>query len=272
MQKFNEVKLKINTAKYGKVLKLKSSRNEALTIQKMNRIKIALIISLSCLVFFGVYLLFAMFIVPLFKELNEEVSGFIEEMDLDEEVLIVYDESDYLFIVDEDNVLSDDYEVELVEFDNVLINVIIEEALTAMKEQAQSEGVSFEIDVAYISPEEQEQLYEAKVQELIDEGSTAIMANATAQNYTEKANESDMQTGLCVKFLGDEETFSESELYLWLVKNAADYGFVFRYPSSASKYIDIEPCDLIIRYVGQENALKMRQLGICLEEYVLYLS
>ena len=50
------------------------------------------------------------------------------------------------------------------------------------------------------------------------------------------------------------------------------YGFVFRYPAGKADYTGVEQNDLVLRYVGPENAAAMRRLSMCLEEYIAYVG
>ena len=54
----------------------------------------------------------------------------------------------------------------------------------------------------------------------------------------------------------------------WLAEHAADYGFILRYPSDKTEAtgMDYEPWHY--RYVGSEQAHKIKESGLCLEEYL----
>ena len=53
-----------------------------------------------------------------------------------------------------------------------------------------------------------------------------------------------------------------------LAEHAADYGFILRYPSDKTEAtgMDYEPWHY--RYVGSEQAHKIKESGLCLEEYL----
>lgn len=83
---------------------------------------------------------------------------------------------------------------------------------------------------------------------------------------------SDHNLGLAVDFNYVKEDFENTKAFKWLTKNAENYGFILRYPKG-KEYItkvDYEPWHW--RYVGEENAKKMNELNMCLEEYVEYLN
>ena len=55
-------------------------------------------------------------------------------------------------------------------------------------------------------------------------------------------------------------------------QHAAEYGFILRYPREKEDITKIMFEPWHYRYVGKENAQKMNELGMCLEEYVNYLA
>lgn len=64
---------------------------------------------------------------------------------------------------------------------------------------------------------------------------------------------------------GSLEQTTESK---WLYENAADYGFILRYPKDKTDITGtgFEPWHY--RYVGVEDAQKIMDAGVCLEEYL----
>ena len=58
----------------------------------------------------------------------------------------------------------------------------------------------------------------------------------------------------------------------WLKENAEDYGFILRYEKEKEQItkVDYEPWHW--RFVGKEHAVRMNELGLCLEEYVTFLK
>ena len=67
--------------------------------------------------------------------------------------------------------------------------------------------------------------------------------------------------------LFDSET-GITPIYQWLIDNSYRYGFVLRYPSGKESItgVNFEPWHY--RYVGIENAKKMHESGLTLEEYI----
>lgn len=55
---------------------------------------------------------------------------------------------------------------------------------------------------------------------------------------------------------------------MWLKENAENYGFILRYPKEKENITKVTYEPWHWRYVGEENAKKINELGMCLEEYI----
>lgn len=79
-------------------------------------------------------------------------------------------------------------------------------------------------------------------------------------------------TGLVVE-LGPWNEAKREEAYAWMVENSTEYGFIQRNPGSGS-HNDVASKDAKrwqFRYIGVQNALRMKELGMGLEAYISYL-
>ena len=94
--------------------------------------------------------------------------------------------------------------------------------------------------------------------------------------FSAPPGKSEHQTGLCCDMhnlkKGADVAFAQKEAYTWLKENCWKFGFIIRFPEDK---VDItgysfEPWHY--RFVGRYHANAMRQRGMCLEEYVEYLS
>ena len=74
--------------------------------------------------------------------------------------------------------------------------------------------------------------------------------------------------GLAMDICSLEQNFEDTKEFEWLCENAADYGFILRYPEDKQDITKIiyEPWHW--RYVGVEAAKEMKASGECLEEYL----
>ena len=64
--------------------------------------------------------------------------------------------------------------------------------------------------------------------------------------------------------------FIDYESYNFLKEHAHEYGFIERYPSGKESITGIEFSPWHWRYVGVEEATKIRDSGLCVEEYYGY--
>lgn len=209
------------------------------------------------------------------EENNSEVTSvYIEPNPVyDENGIQIYDNSITLYLINSKYPGDKDEIPERKKVEGIEVSKYMSESLEVLLEAAKKDGYLLEINQGYVSYEEQEILYEEKVEDLIkNEGFSNVMARTEAKTYTPVAGESDYQTGMCVMISNDPESFENSLTYLWLNRNMADYGFVFRYPKGKESETGIKQNLCVLRYVGKENAQRMRQLSMCLEEYVNYLE
>ncbi len=125
-------------------------------------------------------------------------------------------------------------------------------ALEKMFADARAEGVDLIAVSGYRSYEYQREVYEGNVEEHGED---------YAQTFSAKPGESEHQTGLTMDIsspsLGQgehlTEKFASTDEGIWLENNAADYGFILRYPEGKdyiTGYI-YEPWHY--RYIGNEN-------------------
>lgn len=79
---------------------------------------------------------------------------------------------------------------------------------------------------------------------------------------------SEHNIGLAMDICNTYDSFADSAEYAWLMKNAYKYGFILRYPKEKEDVTGIvfEPWHW--RYVGVEYAEKIKDSGLCLEEYL----
>lgn len=205
-----------------------------------------------------------------------ETSKQEESSEVEEEALPVYSDAFCLKICSVDDPLEEDEAPELTEYEGVQMDERIVPALEALLQAAEEAGAPLQVTGGYVSSDEQDNLYEQEVNRLIkEEKLSRVMAERQAEKTVPKGGGSEGQTGMTVTVAqaGDSKTdFQKTEAYNFLVRYAADYGFVFRYPEGSEVITnhDFDPTSL--RYVGTKNAQRMREMSMCLEEYVRYRS
>ncbi|MDD6489614.1 MAG: M15 family metallopeptidase [Clostridia bacterium] len=177
-------------------------------------------------------------------------------------------------VVSPDNPLASDYKTDLVQYENIKIDRLVLNGLTQLMEDAKKEKLSLVITSGYVSKDEQDKLYQKEVNRLMQsENYSQARAETQAEKTFPKGNCADEQTGLSVKFSTESgKNFENSKEYIWLMQNAMKYGFVLRYPENKEYETGITANPSLFRYVGTENATKMRTLNMCLDEYAAYLN
>ncbi len=173
-----------------------------------------------------------------------------------------------LVLVNGEIMLPDDFTLKTRAFDGVEVNTVMYEALCEMMDAARADGCRLWLASGYRSVEKQTDILNRAVQNRMKDGMTEDMAYKDALKTIQKPGCSEHHTGLAIDFNDVSYSFEESFEYAWLKENAAEFGFIERYPEDKEEITGIlfEPWHF--RYVGKEHAGRMVQLGVCLEEYL----
>lgn len=192
----------------------------------------------------------------------------------DEMGLPVYGDEVNLFVINPEEPAQEDFAPQLGTAAGVQVDSRIVAAVELMAAAAKEDGLALTFTEGYVSYQEQGERFEEKVDQLMEEGLTAVMARTEAQSLVPEAGESDFQTGMCLRLAvsGDAESFEKSKTYSWLRNNMGKYGFIFRYPEGKESYTGCTADPSVIRYVGSAAAAAMQQRSMCLEEYIDYLA
>ena len=174
--------------------------------------------------------------------------------------------------------LPGDYTVELVStVDDAVVAKDCEEALRQMLEDCQKAGGAPYICSSYRTMQMQEDLFWRQVQIWRDAGYRYSKAYDTAKEIVAIPGTSEHHTGYAVditdaEYLLLDEQQADTFTQQWLMEHCWEYGFILRYPNGTTGYTGIifEPWHY--RYVGVELAQELRDLDVCLEEYLLDLT
>lgn len=86
-----------------------------------------------------------------------------------------------------------------------------------------------------------------------------------------KPGHSEHQTGLALDVMGTNEDYDEFEKAIefnWMRENAHKYGFILRYPKGKEHITGFKYEPWHYRYVGVQNATKIYQNNLTLEEFI----
>ena len=180
----------------------------------------------------------------------------------------------YMVLANRSSVLPGDFTVaETATVGEAVIDARIAEALRQMVNDAAAAGVKLKPTNGYRSIARQQELWDTRVKTLMEGGLSQADAETKAIDYTSAPGTSDHNTGLGLDIVSEDHPakdagFAETAAAQWLAEHAADYGFILRYPSDKTEAtgMDYEPWHY--RYVGSEQAHKIKESGLCLEEYL----
>ena len=150
----------------------------------------------------------------------------------------------------------------------------IVDKFNAMCQAALNDGVSLISVSAYRTYSYQNTLYNNRVNRCMNENSNLSKEEAKkiAATIVAVPGTSEHHLGLAVDINSVEETFENTKAFRWLQENAADYGFIMRYPKDKQNITKIIYEPWHYRYVGVEHAKEMLRLDMCMEEYLDYLK
>ncbi|MBQ8005975.1 MAG: M15 family metallopeptidase [Clostridia bacterium] len=212
--------------------------------------------------------------------------GFTNDLSEYEQYMNPRDRDAYLILVNKTNSISADIIPEnLVSIVNVRNDgrkeqmvECAEKALEAMFIEMKSAGYTdVSVTSGYRSYKKQESLFNTYLQreKSNDPSLSTEEAKAIVLTYSAYPGTSEHQTGLCCdmhNLPSADVSFANKEAYKWLKENCHKFGFVIRFPEDK---VDItgysfEPWHY--RFVGRYHATRMKNLGMCLEEYVAHLK
>ena len=179
-----------------------------------------------------------------------------------------------LMLVNPWNALPEDYSLTLQWLpDGHAVDERCYTDLQAMLTACRSEGLSPLICSAYRSQEDQEALFQNKVDRLIAQDYSSRDAAAEAAKAVAFPGTSEHQLGLAVDIVDInnqllDESQEDTAVQKWLMEHCWEYGFILRYPNGTSEITGIIYEPWHYRYVGKEAAREIREQGVCLEEYL----
>ncbi len=133
------------------------------------------------------------------------------------------------------------------------------QAFNNMKSEAIQSNISLWIVSGFRSYQTQESIFNRNI---------GLYGEETANTFSAKPGQSEHQTGLAFDINSTRWAFAESREAKWLAENCWKYGFIIRYPKGKEDITGYVYEPWHIRYVGKEQAQKIKDSGLCLEEYL----
>ncbi|MCR4563390.1 MAG: M15 family metallopeptidase [Clostridiales bacterium] len=137
-----------------------------------------------------------------------------------------------------------------------------------MYNAAKAEGVLLTPYSGYRSIATQTRLHTNKVDSYKSQGYSNYEAEKMATRWSMLPGCSEHNFGVAMDICNTRDDFNMTEQYAWLVKHAAEYGFIERYKGEKEQYTGVAAEPWHWRFVGVENAKAINESGLCLEEYL----
>ena len=147
------------------------------------------------------------------------------------------------------------------------------EALKQMLADLEAAGHKYFIASAYRTQEEQEFLFNRKVNYYLELDFEEEEARTEAAKSIAIPGTSEHQLGLAVDICDEDygildDAQADTETQKWLMEHCHEYGFILRYPKDTTSITGIIYEPWHYRYVGVDIAREITNLGITLEEYL----
>ena len=185
--------------------------------------------------------------------------------------------SSYPRIVDHSSPLPEDYVPEnlvtlgtLPNGDNVTLRADAAEAFLTMCSAMSEDGLGIVPVRGYVSYDEQRNVLSAAADRLVAEGASAEEAQKLAADEVSAPGEDEAQLGTSIDVSVSADSFDSftlTEQYQWICRNAHRYGFIVRYNDAAKAVTGVSVRPWHLRYVGTEAAGNMFSRNMCLEQY-----
>jgi D-alanyl-D-alanine carboxypeptidase len=137
-----------------------------------------------------------------------------------------------------------------------------------MYEAAKADGVYLTPCSGYRTYETQERNYKNKISYYQGMGYSEEEAAVKAATIIMPPGSSEHNLGYAMDIVCVEEWFEDTDEFQWLMENAADYGFILRYPEDKQDVTKVTYEPWHWRYVGVDAAKEMKASGQVLEEYL----
>ena len=183
-----------------------------------------------------------------------------------------------ILLVNRWNPLPEDYEMDLVySAGGARVAEECDQALRQMFSDCWAAGFSPVICSAYRSVSLQHSLFNRQIGIWQSAGNDYETAYDIASQIVAIPGTSEHHTGLALDIVDSDyglldEKQAETDTQQWLMEHCWEYGFILRYPDGTTEFTGIVYEPWHYRYVGLELAAELRELDMCLEEYLQMLT
>ena len=165
------------------------------------------------------------------------------------------------------NELPEGYEVQLELVENEMyVAASIAQQVKTLLADLREQDFTPRLSSAYRDVQAQIDIWWEWYETYINAGENDENARRLTDEVVAKPGTSEHHTGLAVDIAGGWPMFD------WLEEHCVEYGFILRFPEGKEEITGITYEPWHFRYVGVEMAQEIQSLGMCLEEYVEYLT
>lgn len=183
------------------------------------------------------------------------------------------EKSSEIILVNSEHPLPENYDPELTLLSNgVYVASELYNDLQDMFDDMRSQGIYPTVGEGFRTHDQQQAILDNRTAEYQNSGYAYEDALNEAKKWVAVPGRSEHELGLALDINADPELTANETVYRWLANYAHCYGFILRYPDGKTEItgIDYEPWHY--RWVGKENAQKIHDSGLCLEEYLETIS
>ena len=198
------------------------------------------------------------------------LEGQLEEALKEEEVVLPWN----LVLVNDTHPMEDGYVPELVEVaEDRYLDARIADAAREMLADAKAAGLGVYNGSFYRSYDDQARIFNYSMENEKRSGVSYWKAYQEVALYVAEPGTSEHVLGLAMDLTSNvyvtlDEGQENTAEYKWFKENCYKYGFILRYPPNTTEITGIAYEPWHYRYVGVEDATKITELGITLEEYL----
>ncbi len=190
-------------------------------------------------------------------------------------VAVVDSEKWNLLLVNQNYILPEDYSVKTsaVTGGSQSLDYRVAPYYDKMVAAAEADGISLIPVSGYRTVNRQRNNFERKINYYSGLGYSKAEATRLASQIVLMPGTSEHNAGLAMDFGTNgnytlDEDFAKTDAYKWLSENAADYGFIMRYPEDKQHITKVTYEPWHWRYVGEKAAKEIKASGVTLEEYL----
>ncbi len=176
-----------------------------------------------------------------------------------------------LMLVNRDYILPQDYSPALAEAakgTGVRMDARVAPEYQKMYDAAKKDGITLTPLSGHRRISTQKTNFENKINYYMSQGYDRTTATQKAAQIILPPGTSEHNAGLAMDIISLDVSFENTAAFRWLQEHAQDYGFILRYPKNKESITAITYEPWHWRYVGVEDAKKIKASGQCLEEYL----